>query len=120
MKKLFLACIIATFCSLNMAQAQSHKIGRIDKDGIYGITLKADQVKTIIENISQVSEPMAFRPTDISLTATTLGEICLTGYIKGPTGNIIKGFRIICMQDDENNLIVQPGSRVERVNGRSF
>ena len=39
---------------------------------------------------------------------------------KDKNGNIIKGYRIMCKQDDANNLIVVPESKSEKVFGRPF
>jgi len=117
MKKIILYSAF-TFCvALN---AKSQVVGNVDRDGEYAITVTNQQAKEILENVSNFTEPQPFQPTEISLTTMQNGEICLTGYIRNPVGHIIRGYRIMCIQDDANNLIVKPGSRVERINGRPF
>ena len=118
-KLLFLSSILVTLY-LNRANAQSHIIGAVDQDGVYSISLIDQQAKDVLESVSNFTEPQPFQPTEITLTTMPQGEICLTGYIRNPVGKIIRGFRIMCIQDDENNLIVKPGSRIERINGRQF
>jgi hypothetical protein len=120
MKKLLLLSTIIVTLSMYRVNAQSHIIGKIDADGNSSISVLDQQAKNILESVSNFTEPQPFQPTDITLSTMPQGEICLTGYIKNPVGKIIRGFRIVCIQDDENNLIVKPGSHVERINGRQF
>lgn len=120
MKKLIMLSTIAASFLMATNTVQSQVIGSIDQDGNHAISVTHQEAMNILEEVSHFTEPQPFQPTEITLTTMPQGEICLTGYIRNPVGHIIRGFRIMCIQDDANNLIVKPGSKVERINGHQF
>jgi len=120
MKKLFVLSSLALCFSINLSFAQSNVIGYINADGIYELSIAQSQGKNILKQHSIPTEAQPFEATDISITQMEDGTLCLTGYLKNPGGHIVKGFRIQCIQDDENNLIVKPGNKRERVIGKPF
>jgi len=120
MKKLLIALSSIFLFGLQSASAQSDKVGQLDHDGNFVLTVPQNQGKNILRQHSLPTEASPFEATDITITEMTDGTLSLTGYLKNPGGHIVKGFRIQCSQDDENNLIVKPGNKRERVIGRPF
>ena len=120
MKKLILISALALSSTIFSNTAKSQVVGQIDHDGVYALSISSQEAMAVLESVSHFTEPQPFQPTEITLSTMSLGEICLTGYIKNPIGHIVHGFRIMCIQDDANNLIVKPGSRVERIHGKKF
>jgi len=120
MKKLILTSSIAILFSANIAHAQNAKIGILNPDGNFELTIDQQNGKNILKQYSLPTEAQPFEATDVSITQMNNGTYSLTGYLKNPGGHIVKGFRIQCIQDDENNLILKPGNKRERVTGKPF
>lgn len=120
MKKLFITSTFAFIFWANLASAQSDKIGFLNNDGNFELTVDQAEGKNILKQHSLPSEAIPFEATDISITRMSDGTYSLTGYFRNPGGHIVKGFRIQCSQDDANNLIVMPGNKRERVIGKPF
>jgi hypothetical protein len=100
--------------------AQDDIIRQIDLKGTASLSVNQTTGKQVLRKHSIPTEPQPFEATEILITSMPGGEFCLTGYKKNPHGMIIKGFRIVCYQDDENNLVVKPRARRERVTGQPF
>ena len=120
MKKSLLIASISLAISANCAWAQSEKVGKLSQDGNLTMTVNENQGKNILKQLSLPTEAQPFQATEVLFTQMDDGSYSLTGYRKTPSGNIIKGFRVRCIQDDEDNLIVAPGFKWERVIGRPF
>jgi type 1 fimbria pilin len=120
MKKTFISASIALFFWATNVNAQNDKVGRLNQDGQFNLTVPEAQGKNVLKQHSIHTENSPFEATDISITQVADGTLYLTGYLKNPGGQIVKGFRIQCSQDDDNNLIVKPGNNRERVVGHQF
>jgi hypothetical protein len=120
MKKIITSIALFSLFSTTVAIAQSDKVGYINEDGVFVMTVPEVQGKNILKQLSIPTEAQPFNATEVMLTVMDDGSISLTGYSKTPSGNIIKGFRVQCFQDDENNLIVAPGHKRERIVGKPF
>lgn len=119
MKKPVLISALACLLSASGAFAQDI-IGRIDNDGIYHMTVEKGQAKNILKSVFVQKGEQALNPTEILLTTMPLGQVCLTGYERDSNGKVTKGYRIMCKQDDANNLIVVPENKTEKIFGRPF
>ena len=116
-KLMFMIAGLMLAATLSNAQAI---VGRIDNDGVTHMTVEKGQAKEVLKNVATQKGEQQLNPVEITFTTMPLGQICLTGYEKDKNGNIIKGYRIMCKQDDANNLIVVPESKSEKVFGRPF
>jgi hypothetical protein len=100
--------------------SQSIKVGRLDNDGNAILTMEQNACSAMIKQLSSRNNAEMVNVTDISFTQLPRGQFCITGYEKDNNGRILKGFRIACSQDDENNLIVNQNNFSARVAGKAF
>lgn len=100
--------------------AQSYKVGKIDADGNPTLSADANKCSDILNQVSAHHGMKQGHATDFSFTKLSHGQICLTGYEKDASGNIIRGVRVQCSQDDETNLIVFKNSFSENISGKPF
>jgi hypothetical protein len=117
MKKILfiIAILISSGC-----MAQSYKVGKVDADGKLTLTADANKCRTILNQCSSKQNTLPLQANDFSFTRLHRGQICLTGYEKDASGKIIRGVRIQCTQDDENNLIIVKNNFTENITGKTF
>ncbi len=103
-----------------MAFSQSKIVGRIDVDGNTILTASKQECSDKINAASSKKSSKSLTVSEVTFTRMPLGQVCLTGYEKDQSGNVISGVRIECKTDDDRNLIITPASKVETVTGRAF
>ncbi len=109
------------FCSVLMAQAQSRIIGKVDADGVAQFTAaKQDCQDEIKKAAASKGTFSTIKIQELKFSQMATGQYCLTAYEKDAAGKIARGVRVECKQDDDNNLIITPKSRIETTTGKAF
>lgn len=117
--QLILCILFSTFTSFTFAQSQI--IGKVDADGVPH--LSASKTECISElkkaSVSKASFS-SMNMQDVTISQMPKGQYCLTAYEKDESGKTLRGIRIECKQDDDNNLIITSQSKVETISGKKF
>lgn len=119
-RKFYLIILLLGVSSIVESKAQRMIVGRIDADGKLIMTTKQDEARQLMQQVSNQRMSMSININDISFTRLNMGQVCITGYEKAPDGKIVRGIRIQCAQDDENNLIVSRQSYCQKTIGKTF
>ncbi|MBS1764903.1 MAG: hypothetical protein JSS90_08070 [Bacteroidetes bacterium] len=121
-KQILQTAIIFVFTVLTtISFAQSQIVGKVDADGVPHFSAsKNDCITELKKAASAKGAFAAMQMNDVSFTQMPQGQYCLTTYEKDAKGNTLRGLRIECKQDDDNNLIITSQSKIETVTGKSF
>lgn len=119
-KKILIYLIFLLLSSTGMIKAQGLIAGKIDADGNLIMSENKEGCKLIIQQAGSERMNMPINVTELTFTRLNTGQICLTGYEKTADSEISKGIRMLCYQDDDNNLIVTGRSYTEKIIGEAF
>lgn len=96
-------------------------IGKVDADGVPKFTAAIADCKSELQKVSSSKGTFStMKLQDITFSQMSKGQYCLTAYEKDAMGKVARGIRVECKQDDENNLIITPTSKVETTTGKAF
>lgn len=119
-KKILIYLIFLLLSSTGIIKAQGLIAGKIDADGNLIMSENKEGCKLIIQQAGSERMNMPINVTELTFTRLNMGQICLTGYEKTADSEISKGIRMLCYQDDDNNLIVTGRSYTEKITGEAF
>ncbi|HQO87349.1 MAG TPA: hypothetical protein PKX84_06830 [Bacteroidia bacterium] len=96
-------------------------IGKVDVDGVPQFTAAIADCKSELQKVTSSKGTFStMKLQDITFSQMSKGQYCLTAYEKDAMGKVARGIRVECKQDDENNLIITPASKVETTTNRAF
>jgi|SRR5690606_7406949 len=121
-KRFIKTLVLMMFSVLSTAVfAQSQIIGKVDADGVPHLSASKTDCISELKKVAATKGTFAsMKMNDVSFTQMPHGQYCLTSYEKDASGKTLRGIRIECKQDDDNNLILTSKSKVETVTGKSF